>query len=71
MKGKRVANDLEPHLYEPGAGLSPNGHHANLGAHVVVEHEDGSITVSPSIGINDGRGQVYHGFLERGVWRDA
>ena len=33
--------------------------------HEVVEHEDGTITVSPSI-----LGPEYHGFLERGVWRE-
>jgi hypothetical protein len=36
--------------------------------HSVTEHEDGTITVSPSILIKDGRSE-WHGFLERGVWR--
>jgi hypothetical protein len=40
-----------------------------LGADTVVEHEDGTITVSPSILISDGQGWSWHGFLERGVWR--
>jgi hypothetical protein len=45
---------------------------ANLSSHAVVEHEDGTITVSPSILCSDGaEGHVYHGFLERGVWRLA
>jgi hypothetical protein len=54
---------------------SPNGHACTLSAHIVVEHEDGTITVSPSILIStyrEGRPvEVYHGWLERGVWRDA
>lgn len=53
--------------------VSPNGHLANLGAHQVTEHEDGSITVSPSIGIfyQSLTEFAYHGFLEKGIWRDA
>jgi hypothetical protein len=46
----------------------------NLSAHKVVEHEDGTITVSPSILIRSGDGQggwieSFHGYLEHGVWR--
>lgn len=65
------------YLWWPKAGgwyaCTPNGHHANLGRHSVVEHEDGTITVSPSILVSEGyRGvqrEVWHGYLERGVWR--
>lgn len=45
---------------------------ANLTKHTVTEHEDGTITVSPSILIGpkpDGRG--WHGYLERGIWREV
>lgn len=38
----------------------------NLHAHEVQEHEDGTITVSPSILVT-GSGHR-HGFLRRGVW---
>jgi hypothetical protein len=39
--------------------------------HTVTEHEDGTITVSPSI-LDERPGcGTYHGWLERGVWRDA
>lgn len=48
---------------------TPNGHSANLMAHAVTEHEDGTITVSPSIKVSDHTGELWHGFLERGVWR--
>lgn len=44
--------------------------HGNLAAHTVVEHEDGTITVSPSILIRTHLGS-WHGFLERGVWREC
>ncbi len=36
--------------------------------HKVTEHEDGAITVSPSILISSHSGS-WHGYLERGVWR--
>ena len=45
-----------------------------LSGHDVVEHEDGTITVSPSILITGHEGDCeakWHGFLERGVWRLA
>ena len=57
--------------------LSPNGHLGMLSQHTVTEHEDGTITVNPSILIsasNPSRGvhvELWHGFLERGVWREV
>ena len=47
---------------------------ANLGGHKVIEHEDGTITVSPSILIttkNGGNQIQWHGYLERGIWREV
>lgn len=35
---------------------------------VIIEHEDRTITVSPSLHFNKARGG-WHGYLERGVWR--
>lgn len=55
--------------------ITPNGHLGNLSGHSVTEHEDGTITVSPSILVsttspNKGNTvELWHGFLERGVWR--
>lgn len=53
----------------------PPGHHlGSFGSHDVVEHEDGTITVSPSILITayDGDCAIqWHGYLERGVWREC
>jgi len=53
------------HVPAPGFGAG------GLGKHEVTEHEDGTITVSPSILCDMGNGSVYHGFLERGVWREV
>lgn len=54
---------------------TPNGHVGDLGNHDVVEHEDGTITVSPSILVSmpqDGKSvELWHGYLERGVWREV
>lgn len=41
----------------------------NLRNHTVVEHEEGTITASPSILISHHDGRSWHGYLERGVWR--
>lgn len=63
--------------YPMWLGCAPNGHSCNLHGHKVVEHEDCTITVSPSILITTSRDQgktnveLFHGYLERGVWRDA
>lgn len=48
---------------------SPNGHVANLGNHEVTEHEDGTITVKPSIVLfGPGGKECWHGMLEKGVY---
>jgi hypothetical protein len=46
----------------------------DLSNHTITEHEDGTITVSPSIlhhGWTEGWKQQleWHGFLEKGIWR--
>lgn len=51
--------------------MTPNNQYVGLAKHSVVEHEDGSITVSPSIEVSTGSIFYYHGFLERGVWRSC
>lgn len=52
-------------LYIPlcGAGVLKN--------HTVQEHDDGTITVSPSIVMTGHLNNIRHGFLERGVWREV
>lgn len=48
---------------------TPNGHLGNLAAHDVTEHDDGTITVSPSILVsNPQEGELYHGYLVAGEW---
>jgi hypothetical protein len=39
----------------------------------MVEHEDGTLTLSPSINLHPtpGMHSGWHGFLERGVWRSV
>jgi hypothetical protein len=87
MQGKRVYaqnNDLwlKPGEYgiQPRDGIwyavTPSGHWGNLANHEVTEHEDGTITVSPSIlvtGYDDEKREkeTWHGYLERGVWREV
>lgn len=51
------------------AGKLPNGMRCGLAKHQITEHGDGTITVSPSILVH---GEwPWHGFLERGVWREC
>jgi hypothetical protein len=54
----------------------PNGHFGGLKNHSVTDHGDGTITVSPSIlvtGYDDEKGEnaTWHGYLEKGIWREA
>ena len=48
--------------------MAPNGDSCSLNPaiHTVVEHEDGTITVSPSIQILTG--YHWHGYLHAGKW---
>lgn len=41
-----------------------------LARHKVVEHEDETITASPSIKLEGNLG-VAHGYIERNIWRDC
>lgn len=46
--------------------------HLSPKVHSVTEHEDGTITVSPSIHQQNQSGEtLWHGWLERGVWREC
>jgi len=96
MQGKRVElvpqeggfQSLNPGEYGKWTngtwyGCTPNDEGCNLGAHRIIEHEDGTITVSPSILVTvsirdpdnsqillDSK-QLWHGFLEKGIWREC
>lgn len=83
--GKRRDFDYEkddyPYLKPGEYGNTPDGWFCRvpadgfglggLGKHTVIEHEDGTITASPSILCDMGNGYVWHGYLERGVWREV
>lgn len=45
----------------------PGCHAGSIPKHKVEEHEDGTITVSPSIVLQDGR-KSWHGHLRKGQW---
>lgn len=51
----------------PAPGFGTGG----LGKHQITEHEDGTITVSPSILCTGHHDKQWHGYLERGVWREV
>lgn len=52
--------------------IGEEGMLGNLSRHDVVEHDDGTITVSPSILVTGGGdGLQWHGYLERGIWREC
>ena len=81
MQGKRV-DRLDDSLFESGEYgkvstgdfycCSPNTDLVgNLSKHQIVEHEDGTITVSPSILIRSSSRGEWHGYLERGIWREV
>lgn len=54
----------------PGSGDKFALFHANLANHEVIEHPDGTITVSPSILVTSHRGQ-WHGYLRAGEWEEC
>jgi len=83
MKGTRVfANEkgyfpqLQPgeYAYSPifrkWEICSPTGARCSLGPHKITEHDDGTITASPSILTTEREhGKAWHGYLEHGQWR--
>lgn len=85
MQGKRVELVPQPggfQLLKPGEygqwtdgtwyAHTPNDHGANLSHHDVVEHEDGTISVTPSILVsNTHDDQLWHGYLTHGVWHEC
>lgn len=84
MKGERQPDGTDwsstlPHgSYWKHDGLwyciTPNGCFGNLAKHAIAEHEDGTITVSPSILVsypNRSEPKSWHGYLEKGMWREC
>ncbi|HYX06893.1 MAG TPA: hypothetical protein VE912_09200 [Bacteroidales bacterium] len=84
MKGKRVELIEQPGGFQrlkPGEygkwkdgtwyAETPNGHGANLRAHNIVEHSDGTITVRPSILVGTHEKPLWHGYLTKGEWYEC
>jgi hypothetical protein len=87
VKGRRLtdnlsdAHDFSWDMVKPGdyfkkstGGwfvMSPSGESGRVvePTWTITEHEDKTITVHPSIWFNSPHG--WHGFLERGVWRQV
>lgn len=70
LKSSEYGKSLEGTWYCVPPGKEPFSFLGDLRKHTVVEHEDGTITVSPSIEIKSHLG-TWHGYLERGIWREA
>ena len=80
MQGKRVyaTDNMQPGDYckmDNGDWLLclPTGIHGTINnTWKIIEHEGGSITVSPSI-LTTSHNHVYdwHGYLEAGIWRSC
>lgn len=54
----------------------PTGEQVDVSTWTITEHEDRTITVSPSIRLTRQRTgeapiEIWHGFLEKGVWRSC
>lgn len=89
MEGKRRGDGIKPSSAKPGdywrapfgpdgelewIVCCPNGKVGSIRKHEVTEHEDGTITVSPSILLDWPHltaPERWHGYLERGVWREV
>ena len=82
MKGRRVYPDENGHLKLAHGDYGKDVHgvwraralrlsSGNLSQYEVTEHEDGTITVSPSILIEQPPIGTWHGYLRRGVWEEC
>jgi len=83
MQGKRI---YEGFPQNPGEYMKdeehnrwvfclPNGIHGAINTKTwqITEHEDGTLTVSPSIltTVSNNPQYSWHGFLEHGIWREC
>ncbi len=76
---KAIRTSKEPHQLDVGEWCIFDGHVfaccpgdlvANLGSHAVEIRDGGVLHVSPSILVNGAPGEMWHGFIENGVWLD-
>ena len=73
--GTELPSDAEPGDYWKPADrpegewwfVDPVGNFGRVSKHTVTEHEDGTITVDPSIA-DEGTHGAWHGWLRQGVW---
>ena len=49
--------------------VDPRGEIGRISTHTITWHEDGTVTVSPSIAPYEPGG--WHGYLEHGIWREV
>jgi hypothetical protein len=63
--GRWDADDGNWYAVPPNTDLT-----ANLSAHRVEEHDDGTITVEPSILVSDHKSS-WHGYLKHGQWEQC
>ena len=61
----KVPAGIDPRGDEVWYAVAPDGRAFAIVTHDVSEHDDGTISCSPSVVTPSG----WHGFLERGVWR--
>jgi hypothetical protein len=81
MKAIKVPDGIEPYLLEAGEyckwngiiyAMTPDGKLANLANHTIINNQNGTITVSPSILVSGGeKDGSWHGYLENDVWREV
>lgn len=86
VTGRRRINDTEPEKLAPGEYVLTHGvwyvrppyndrgqsYIGQLFTHQITEHDDGTISVSPSILQSYGdREEIWHGYLTKGIWRRA
>lgn len=63
---------IKPHgwfIRDPSGDIGTIHLRKNGGNHDIEEHEDGTITVTPSI-LNN-HGNKWHGYLRKGIWIEA
>lgn len=70
--GDHGVADAQPGDYWKGShgmfeARAPSGEFGLIRTHRVIEHDDRTITVSPSLVFHGADG--WHGWLERGIWR--
>lgn len=53
--------------------ITPNGLRGRINTKIwnIIEHEDNTITVSPSIKVTGAEGYAWHGYLKHGVWSEC